>query len=314
MGSSNLRIIFMGTPDFAVPSLRMLIENNETVVAVVTQPDRPKGRGRKVTSSPVKLLAQKSGIEVLQPTKIKTESFLDELRSYQPDVILVAAYGRILPQAVLSLPRLGCINVHGSILPKYRGAAPIQTAILRGEREAGVTIMQMDCGLDTGDMLLVGSLPVNDQDTSASLIPRLAELGGSLLLQVLGLLAAGRLEPQKQDDSQATLAPPLTKEDGIIRWENTASAISCQIRALDPWPTASTWLQGKQIKLFSPTVIAESSPGQPGLIVAADKNGLIIACGQNQIQVAEIQADGGKRMPVHAFLLGHPLSTGLVLG
>lgn len=314
MGSSNLRIIFMGTPDFAVPSLRLLIENNETVVAVVTQPDRPKGRGRKLTSSPVKLLAQQAGIDVLQPTKIKTEAFLDELRNYQPDVILVAAYGRILPPALLTLPRLGCINVHGSILPKYRGAAPIQTAILRGEGEAGVTIMQMDSGLDTGDMLLVGSLPVGDQDTSATLIPRLAELGGVLLLQALGLLAEGRLEPKKQDDSQATLAPPLTKEDGVIRWDSTASAISCQIRALDPWPTAYTWLQGKQIKLFSPTVINENSPGQPGVIVSADKNGLVIACGQNHLLIAEIQADGGKRMPVHAFLLGHPIPTGVVLG
>ncbi|MBA3014453.1 MAG: methionyl-tRNA formyltransferase [Proteobacteria bacterium] len=314
MGSSNLRIIFMGTPDFAVPSLRELIENNENIVAVVTQPDRPKGRGRKLTQPPVKLLAEQAGIKVLQPTKIRTESFLDELRRFQPDVILVAAYGRILPPAVLSLPRLGCINVHGSILPKYRGAAPIQTAILRGEREAGVTIMQMDSGLDTGDMLLVGSLPVSDQDTSATLIPRLAELGGSLLHQSLGLLVAGRLEPKKQDDGQATLAPPLTKEDGVIDWKNSAFAISCQIRALDPWPTAYTRIQGKQIKLFMPTVIAEDNPGQPGVIVSADKKGLVIACGKNQIRIAEVQADGGKRMPVHAFLLGHSLLSGVALG
>lgn len=304
----------MGTPDFAVPSLRELIENNENIVAVVTQPDRPKGRGRKLTQPPVKLLAEQAGIKVLQPTKIRTESFLDELRRFQPDVILVAAYGRILPPAVLSLPRLGCINVHGSILPKYRGAAPIQTAILRGEREAGVTIMQMDSGLDTGDMLLVGSLPVSDQDTSATLIPRLAELGGSLLHQSLGLLVAGRLEPKKQDDGQATLAPPLTKEDGVIDWKNSAFAISCQIRALDPWPTAYTRIQGKQIKLFMPTVIAEDNPGQPGVIVSADKKGLVIACGKNQIRIAEVQADGGKRMPVHAFLLGHSLLSGVALG
>lgn len=314
MASSNLRIIFMGTPEFAVPSLRLLIENNESVVAVVTQPDRPKGRGRKLSPSPVKVLAQQAGIDVLQPTKVKTAEFLDLLRSYQPDVILVAAYGRILTPEVLSLPRLGCINVHGSILPKYRGAAPIQVAILRGEREAGVTIMQMDSGLDTGDMLLVGSLPISDQDTSASLIPRLAELGGSLLLQALGLLAKGQLKPKKQDDSQATLAPPLTKEDGVIQWQNSAFAISCQIRALDPWPNAYTMLQGKKIKLFCPSVITEANPGQPGVIVSADKKGLVIACGQNQILIAEIQADGGKRMPVHAFLLGHPLPVGLVLG
>jgi len=314
MAPSHLRILFMGTPDFAVPSLQALIDNGETVVAVVTQPDRPKGRGRKLAPSPVKVLAQQAGIDVLQPTKVKTEAFVDELRQYQPDVILVAAYGRILPPAVLTLPRLGCINVHGSILPKYRGAAPIQTAILRGEREAGVTIMQMDSGLDTGDMLLVGSLPVADNDTSATLIPRLAQLGGTLLVQAVGLLAAGRLAATKQDDSQATLAPPLTKEDGLIRWQDSASVISCQIRALDPWPTAYTWLQGQQVKFFNPTVIVGQSAALPGTIIAADKGGLVIACGQDQLRISEIQADGGKRMPVQAFLLGHPLAAGLVLG
>jgi methionyl-tRNA formyltransferase len=314
MTPSQLRIIFMGTPDFAVPSLRALIEHGEKVVAVVTQPDRPKGRGRALTPPPVKLLAQEAGIDVLQPTKVRTEAFLDQLRAYRPDLILVAAYGRILTPAVLSLPRLGCINVHGSILPKYRGAAPIQTAILRGEHEAGVTIMQMDAGLDTGDMLLVGSLPISDQDTSSTLIPKLAELGGTLLVQALELLAQGRLQPKKQDDSQATLALPLTKEDGRIDWRNSATAISCQIRALDPWPLASTSYEGKQLKPFSPAVIPENSSQPPGSIVRADKNGLVIACGQGQLLIAEIQLEGKKRMPVSAFLLGFPLKTGVVLG
>jgi len=304
----------MGTPEFAVPALRSLIDSGENVVAVVTQPDRPKGRGRVLTPPPVKVVAQGAGIDVLQPTKIRTENFLDELRAYQTDIILVAAYGRILPPALLALPRLGCINVHGSILPGYRGAAPIQTAILRGEKEAGVTIMQMDAGLDTGDMLLMGALPVGDHDTSATMIPRLAELGAKLLLQVLELVAQGRLEPKKQDDSKASLAPPLTKDDALIHWHNSASAISCQIRALDPWPLAHTSYEGKQLKPFCPVVIHEPCTEPPGTIVRADRNGLVIACGQDLILFTEIQFEGKKRMPVHSFLLGHPIKTGVVLG
>lgn len=300
MTPSQLRIIFMGTPEFAVPSLRALIDYGEKVVAVVTQPDRPKGRGRALAAPPVKVLAQEAGIELLQPTKVRSEEFLDQLRAYRPDLILVAAYGRILTPAVLSLPRLGCINVHGSLLPKYRGAAPIQTAILRGEKEAGVTIMRMDAGLDTGDMLLKGSLAITDQDTAATLIPRLAELGGRLLIEALERLAQGRLPPEKQDDSQATLAPPLTKEEGRIDWADSALAISCRIRALDPWPMAYTTLQGKQLKLFCPTVIAETAAESPGVIVRADRNGVVIACGQGQLLVADPtrgqEKDAGPRL------------------
>ena len=314
MTSSPLRIIFLGTPDFAVPALRALIEHGEKVVAVVTQPDRPKGRGRQLTPPPVKVVAQETGLEVLQPTKIKTKDFLDELGAYRPDVILVAAYGRILPPTLLTLPPLGCLNVHGSLLPKYRGAAPIQTAILRGEKEAGVTIMQMDAGLDTGDMLLMDSLPISDDDTSATMIPKLAELGGRLLLQALELLKQGRLNPQQQDDNKATLAPPLTKEDGLIHWQHNAFAISCQIRALDPWPLAHTSYEGKQLKLFSPLVIHEPCSALPGTIVRADKNGVVVACGQDLLKVRELQLEGKKRLPASAFLLGHPLKTGAILG
>jgi methionyl-tRNA formyltransferase len=266
-----------------------------------------------LTAPPVKVLAQEAAIDVLQPTKIKTDAFLDELRAYQADIILVAAYGRILPPALLTLPRLGCLNVHGSILPRYRGAAPIQTAILRGEKEAGVTIMQMDAGLDTGDMLLMGALPITDHDTSVTMIPKLAGLGATLLLQALELVAEGRLEPKKQDDSQATLAPPLTKDDAQIHWQNSASAISCQIRALDPWPLAHTSYEGKQLKPFSPVVLHEPSSEAPGTLVRADKNGLVVACGQDLLLFTEIQFEGKKRMPVHSFLLGHPVKTGIVL-
>ena len=313
MTPSNLRIIFMGTPEFAVPALRALIDHGENVVAVVTQPDRPKGRGRVLTSPPVKDLAQGAGLDVLQPTKIKTEAFLEELRAYQPDIIMVAAYGRILPPALLALPRLGCINVHGSLLPKYRGAAPIQTAILRGEHEAGVTIMQMDAGLDTGDMLLTGALPINDHDTSSTMIPKLAGLGATLLLQVLAAAAQGCLEPKRQDDSKATLAPPLTKDDAKIHWQNSAATISCQIRALDPWPLAHTSYEGKPLKPFCPVVLPETHSETPGTLVRADRHGLIIACGKELLRITELQFEDKKRMPVQSFLLGHPLTTGIVL-
>nr|MBF0222291.1 methionyl-tRNA formyltransferase [Desulfobulbaceae bacterium] len=201
MDDNQLRIIFMGTPEFAVPSLQALIDNKFDIRAVVTQPDRPKGRGRKLAPPPIKILAEQAGIPVLQPTKVRTEEYLDELRSFSPDVILVAAYGRILTQAVIDLPRFGCINVHGSLLPKYRGAAPVQWAILNGEQEAGITIMQMDAGLDTGDMLISDAIAITPDDTTETLAPKLAHLGGKLLVQAVKQLCQGKLSPTKQDDS-----------------------------------------------------------------------------------------------------------------
>lgn len=313
MTPTDLRIIFMGTPEFAVPALRALIAQGEKIVAVITQPDRPAGRGRVLTPPPIKVVAQGAGLDVLQPTKIRTVAFLEELRAYEADIILVAAYGRILPPTILSLPRLGCINVHGSLLPSYRGAAPIQTAILRGEKEAGVTIMQMDAGLDTGDMLLRGAIPVGDQDSSTTMIPKLAALGADLLLQVLDLVSRGLLTPQKQDDSLSSLAPPLTKDGAQIHWQGTAQAISCQIRALDPWPLAHTSYEGKTLKPFGPLVLHEASAERPGTILRADKNGLAIACGADVLLITELQFEGKKRMSVQAFLLGHPVKTGVVL-
>jgi methionyl-tRNA formyltransferase len=316
MSIHQLRIIFMGTPDFAVPSLQALLDNKYDVRAVVTQPDRPKGRGRKLALPPVKILAEKAGLPVLQPSKVRTPEFLQELKAYNPDLILVAAYGRILTQAVLDLPRFGCINVHGSLLPKYRGAAPVQWAILNGEKEAGITIMQMDAGLDTGAMLLSAAIPISPEDTTGTLAPRLARLGGELLAQTVKQLKEGCLPPPvKQNDSLATLAPPLSKEDGIINWGRSAFLISCQIRGLDPWPKASTTLGGKKIHLFSPSVVAEP-PGKgvaPGTICGADKQGLRIACAGDLLLVKEIQAEGGKRMPVSSYLQGHELQEGTTL-
>lgn len=315
MSNNQLRIIFMGTPEFAVPSLQALIDNKFDVRAVVTQPDRPKGRGRKLAPPPIKVLAEQAGIPVLQPTKVRTEEYLNELKSFDPDVILVAAYGRILTQAVIDLPRFGCINVHGSLLPKYRGAAPVHWAILNGEKEAGITIMQMDAGLDTGDMLISEAIAITQDDTTATLAPRLAQLGGKLLVQAVKQLNQGKLVPVKQDDSLASLAPLLTKDDGIIDWQRSAFLISCQIRGLDPWPKAFTTLGGEKIHLFKPSVINQTPETvlTPGTICRADKQGLLIACARDTLLVTEIQAQGGKRMPVSSFLQGHQIHEGTVL-
>ncbi len=301
------RIIFMGTPEFAVPALRGLLDHGENVVGVVTQPDRPKGRGRRLTPPPVKLLAQEAGVPVIQPEKIRTKEFLDQIREFAPDLITVAAYGRILPGALLFLPPLGSINVHASLLPNYRGAAPIQWAIINGEKETGVTIMQMDEGLDTGDILLPGSIPIEEDDTTGSLAVKLSNLGGKLLVQALDLMRAGTLVPQKQDDSGATLAPPLSKEQGRIDWHQPASAISCLIRGMDPWPSAYTILGGKRYKLFSPLIIKEQAPESPGNVIKADAQGLVVATGEGYLRVLELQKEGARRMTVADYLRGHEL-------
>lgn len=297
----------MGTPEFAVPTLQALLSHGEHVVAVVTQPDRPKGRGRKLTPPPVKELALPAGLPVLQPTKIKTEAFLKEIKSFSPDLIVVTAYGRILPGSLLHLPPLGTINVHGSLLPKYRGAAPIQWAIINGETETGITIMQMDEGMDTGDILLPGALPVEPDDTAGTLAVKMAALGGKLLVEALDLLKTGKLKPSKQDDSLATLAPPLSKEQGKIDWERSAAEISCLVRGLDPWPTAYTSLDGKFLRLFKPKVIEDQVDSLPGILCRADAEGLLIATGKDYLLVEEVQLEGSKRMAVDAFLRGRPL-------
>ncbi len=312
--NNSLKIVFMGTPDFAVPALKSLLANHENVVAVVCQPDRPKGRGRKLTAPPVKDVAQDAGIPVLQPVKVKTE-LVKQLAPYEPDLIIVAAYGRILPDNVLNLPRLGCLNIHGSLLPKYRGAAPIQWAVLNGDSETGITIMQMDAGLDTGATLLSGKLTIDIQDTSATLFIKMAKLGGELLTEALAKLRSGDLTPQKQDDKLATLAPPLSKDAAPINWQDSAARISCQIRGLDPWPLAHTTLNGKRLRLFLPIISTnETKKIKPGTIIKADKEGLLIACGSGSLLVQELQLAGSKRMPVAAFIQGRPLKTGQLLG
>ena len=313
------RIVFMGTPAFAVPSLKALLDRGENVVCVVTQPDRPKGRGRKIMMPPVKELALKASIPVLQPESIRGDEFLAELRQYHPDIIGLTAYGNILPENIINLPPLGTINVHGSLLPKYRGAAPIQWALINGETETGITIMQMDKGVDTGDILLQEKLPIGPEDTAGSLSSKLAELGGKALGAALDLLRLDRLNPTQQNNNLASLAPLLNKEDGLVNWLHSAVQISCQIRGLDPWPTTYTTLSGKRLRLFSPEVADKSlclgcSISEPGIICTANRDGLLITTGDGCLLIKEIQAEGSRRMSVDAFLSGHTIQSGTLLG
>jgi methionyl-tRNA formyltransferase len=309
-----LRIIFMGTPEFAVASLQALIDSRHEVLAVVTQPDRPRGRGRKMTAPPVKNLARQAGLPVLQPAAIRTTEFREELAGYQADVFAVTAYGRILPGPLLNLPPLGTINVHGSLLPKYRGAAPVQWAILNGEIETGVTIMQMDEGLDTGDILLPGAIPIAADDTAATLAVKLAALGGRLLVETLDKLQDGALKAEPQDEGLATQAPPLSMDQGLIAWLEPARKISCRIRGLDPWPTAFTFLNGKRLRLFRPEIVSSPATYEPGTIHRADHNGLLIATGLEYLLIKEVQLEGARRMAVGPFLQGHNIEPGIRLG
>ncbi|HIJ78485.1 MAG: methionyl-tRNA formyltransferase [Desulfobulbaceae bacterium] len=313
MSNKPLRIIFMGTPQFAVPSLQALLDHGEQVVAVICQPDRPCGRGCKVTSPPVKDLALQAGLPVLQPHKVKSEEFLEELRAYAPDLIIVTAYGRILPGPVLNLPPLGTINVHGSLLPNYRGSAPIQWAILNGDKETGITIMQMDEGMDTGDMLLSGALPISEEDTTVTLSEKMSMLGAELLIKALEKLKKGQLPPHKQDEALATASPPLCKHQSVIDWSKSAWEISCQIRGLEPWPLASTTYNQKWLRLFKPLVVKGIVTEPAGTLCNADKNGILFATGKDYLLIREVQLEGAKRMGAAAFLCGRPLPCGIRL-
>ena len=312
------RIVFMGTPEFAVPSLKALLDKDENVVCVVTQPDRPKGRGRKVMPPPVKELALQASIPVLQPDRIKGGDFLAELSDYKPDIIALTAYGNILPDNIINLPPLGTINVHGSLLPKYRGAAPIQWALIKGEKETGITIMQMDEGVDTGDILLQEKIAIEPADTAGTLFIKLAELGGAALVKAIDLLRRDKLEPIKQNEEQACLAPLLKKEDGLVDWSQTAEQISGLIRGLDPWPTTYTTLSGKRLRLFSPEVIDKSSYqstfSDAGIVCRADRDGLLVTTGGDCLLIKEIQAEGSRRMGVDAYISGNPIEPGTLLG
>ncbi|PIE56118.1 MAG: methionyl-tRNA formyltransferase [Desulfobulbus propionicus] len=305
-----MRIVFMGTPDFAVPTLQALLDGPHQVAAVVCQPDRPKGRGRKLAKPPVKVLAEGAGLSILQPQTIRTPEFRDELASLHPDLLVVVAYGHILPGSLLDLPPLGALNVHGSLLPKYRGAAPIQWAIINGERQTGLTLMQMNEGMDTGDILLQESIPVSDEDTAGSVFQRLAALGGAMINDALNRLAAGELRPVPQDDSRATVAPMLAKETGRLNWNAPAATLHNLIRGLDPWPSAFTFLKETRFRLFTSAHVREISAQPPGTIISVDNRGLLISTGEGSLLVREIQAAGRRRMTIADCLNGLTLRPG----
>ena len=310
-----MRLVFMGTPDFAAASLEALLKSNDSVVGIVTQPDRPKGRGQILTPSHVKLLAQREQIPLLQPLKMKDPEFLHALTEWKPDLIAVAAFGRILPPTILSLPPLGCINVHGSLLPKYRGAGPIQWAIINGETETGITTMLMDEGMDTGAMLLQEAIPITPDDTAGTLAPRLAEIGGKLLVETIARLKAGTLAPRPQDSSQATLAPLLKKEDGAIDWALPATALANRVRGLSPWPGAYTTVAGgDRWTIWRALAFSGPVTKLPGTIIAMTTDAIHVATGEGVLAVMELQPANSRRMAVSQYLAGHPIAVGLQLG
>ena len=310
-----MRLVFMGTPDFASASLEALLRSDDSIVGVVTQPDRPKGRGQTLTPSPVKLLAQQEQIPLLQPLKMKDPEFFHTLGGWRPDLIAVAAFGRILPPAILSLPPLGCINVHGSLLPKYRGAGPIQWAIINGETETGITTMLMDEGMDTGAMLLQEAIPITPDDTVGTLSPRLAELGGRLLVETIAQLKAGTLVPQPQNASLATLAPLLNKEDGVIDWALPATALANRVRGLSPWPGAyTTTTGGDRWTIWRALALPGPVTKPPGMVVAVTTKAIHVATGAGVLAVTELQPANSRRMAVSQYLAGHPVAVGERLG
>jgi methionyl-tRNA formyltransferase len=301
----SLRIVYAGTPDFAVPALQALLASAHEVVAVYCQPDRPAGRGRKLVFGPVKQCAVDAGVPVEQPVSLKAQQEQDRLRAYAPDVMVVAAYGLILPQAVLDIPRYGCLNIHGSLLPRWRGAAPIQRAIQSGDAETGVTIMQMAAGLDTGDMLYKVVCPITAQDGGQSIHDKLATDGATALLHTLELLEAGKLQPESQDDTLANYAHKLNKAEAQIDWAQPAVVIDRMIRAFDAYPTAYTLYQGQPLRLFASQVIR--GKGHPGEVIAEGKEGIDIATDDGAVRILSLQMPGGKRLSAAEFLNGRSL-------
>ena len=314
-----MKVIFMGTPDFAVGALQAIIDAGHEVLLVVTQPDREKGRGKEVQFTPVKECAMMAGIEVFQPLKIKTPEAVAKLKEYDADIFVVAAFGQILSQEILDMPKFGCVNIHASLLPKYRGAAPIQWSILDGEKETGVTIMQMNAGLDTGDILLQEKFEIAADETGASLFDRLAVLGAEAIVKALPSIEAGSLTPVPQDDEASTYAGMLKKEMGQIDWTWDADKIERYVRGLNSWPSAYTYLNGKTLKIWGAEVVdisADELEGNPlaGTIYSVDKDSISVVTGDGLLKLNNIQLEGKKRMDVSAFLLGYKINVGDVLG
>lgn len=312
-----LRIVFMGTAGLSCASLaRLAADQSFLIAAVVTQPDKPKGRDLRLQPSPVKILAENLKLPVLQPERARGEPLLAVLRGLKPDLVVVVAYGQILPQTILDLPPFGCLNVHTSLLPKYRGAAPIQWAIADGEAETGVTVMKMDAGLDTGPILSTRRTPILPADDSQTLHDRLAQLGAELLVETIPDYVGGKIQPQPQPSTGSSYAAKIKKEDGRIDWNLPAQKIWNRVRAFTPWPGAFTYLPGENqsplLKVWKVVVAGRS--GGAGEVLSADKNGLVVACGRDSLRLLELQREGGKRLPAEQFLLGFPLAAGTKLG
>lgn len=307
-----MNLIFMGTPDFAVPCLEALVENGHNILAVFSQPDKPKGRGHKLAPPPVKECAEKFGVPVYQPNSLRDGEAMKIIDGFDADLIVVVAYGKILPKEILTSAKYGCINVHGSLLPKYRGAAPIQWAVLQGEKETGITIMQMDEGLDTGDILLVKKTEIGENESSAQLFDRLSVLGSEALIEVMPSIENGKLKPAKQGESKSDYAKMIDKSMCKIDWNRPAQQIHNQIRGLNSWPVAITTVDGKTLKIYS-SVLCEKTGKANGELV--DNKNFIVACGDNKcLQILEVQQEGKKRMNAGDFLRGNKIESGTVLG
>ncbi len=314
MKPSPWRIVFFGTPPFAIPTLQDLLKGPDRVVGVVTQPDREKGRGRKVVISPVKEIALQHSLIPLQPEKAKGKTFQEAVKSLQPDLMVVVAYGQILPRSVLDIPKHGAINVHASLLPKYRGAAPIARAILNGESVTGVTTMVMDEGMDTGDILLQAETPIGNGETCETLHDRLASLGAQLLSETLEKTKAGAIRPIQQDHSKATYAPPLKKEDGRIDWKKGAEEIDRQVRAFNPWPGAFTKLGGLLLKVYKGEIREKTPSEKPGTVVWVGSDFIEVETGKGSYLLKEVQLEGRRIMAIREFLSGHPVPVGTIFG
>ena len=310
-----MKVVYMGTPDFAVPPLRALVKAGYEVVAAVTQPDKPKGRSKTLLPPPVKEEALKYNIPVYQPLKVREPEFMETLKNLAPDVIVVAAFGQIIPKAILDLPEFGCLNIHASLLPKYRGAAPIQQAVINGDKEAGVTIMKMGTGLDTGDMISRASVLLAEDETGGSLFDRLSELGAELLINTLPSIfdRTAVYEPQPED-SPTPYAGMITKQMGLLDFQKDAETLERLIRGLNPWPSAYAYFKGKTLKIWKAAVEKSGSePEEPGTVIKADKDGIHVVCGQDILILQEVQLEGKKRMDAAAFLRGCHMEPGTML-
>ncbi len=312
-----MRIVFMGTPDFSVPTLESLLDSRHQVIAVVTQPDKPKGRGRAVAMSPVKECALEHGIPVYQPVRARDETFIREMETLAPDVMVVIAFGQILSQDLLDVPRYGCVNIHASLLPKYRGASPIQWAVLNGDEETGVTTMQMAAGMDTGDILETMTVRLDPKETGGSLFDRLSQLGGNLILSTLERMEQGTIVPQPQNDAEATYVKKIPKTMGEIDWSCDVSSIERLVRGLNPWPSAYTHVGGKMLKIWEADVLPEDASAnivEPGTVLEASGSSLLVAAGRGVLKITSLQLEGKKRMDTAAFLRGYSLKTGDRMG